>query len=96
MDDIDEQAQRDVHEALRGFLDDGEIAIAWTLTIDVAGQDDTRYLQYRAGGGIDGTDRPMVWGELGMLRASVRRAEHQLDACSDWLEDDEDLGSTAD
>jgi hypothetical protein len=30
-----EDAQRAVHEALKGYLDEGEIAIGWTLTIRV-------------------------------------------------------------
>jgi hypothetical protein len=73
-----EDAQRAVHEAVGLMLDDGEIAVHWTLTIDVAGPNDTRYLAHRAGGGIDGTDHPMVWTALGMLRASVQVAEGQL------------------
>lgn len=74
----DQEAQAKVHEAIGGLLDEGEIAIAWTLTIDVAGPDETRYLAHRAGGGFDGNDRPMMWTALGMLRASVGVAERQL------------------
>lgn len=70
--------KRAVHDAIQAWLDDGEIAIAWTLTIDVAGPDDMRYLAHRAGGGHDGTDNPMAWTALGMLRASVGVAERQL------------------
>lgn len=71
-------AQKAVHEALAGYLDDGEIAIGWCLTIDVAGPDDVRYLAHRAGGGHDGTANPMAWTALGMLRASAELAEDQL------------------
>lgn len=67
-----------VHRAIDSLLDDGEIAISWVLTIDIAGPDDTRYLAHRAGGGHDGTEGPMAWTALGMLRASVILAEDQL------------------
>lgn len=80
-----------VHEALGGYLDEGEIAISWCLTIDVAGADGKRYLAHRAGGGADGTEGPMVWAALGMLQASVQVAEDQLRDCtSDDDDDDED------
>jgi len=76
-----EDAQRKVHEAIGGMLDDDEFVMAWTLTIDVAGPGDARYLAHRAGGGADGTDSPMMWAALGMLRASVGVAEDQLRDC---------------
>ena len=79
-----------VHDALRAMLDEDELAISWVLTIDVAGPDGTRYLAHRAGGGADGTDKPMVWTALGMLEASVELAREQLlDATVD-SDDDED------
>jgi hypothetical protein len=74
----DEEARRRVHEAIGGLLNEGEIAVSWVLTIDVAGPDSTRYLAHRAGGGADGDDLPMAWTALGMLRASVGVAEQQL------------------
>lgn len=74
----DDDARREAHEAIGGLLEDGEIAVAWTLTIDVAGPDERRYLAHCAGGGHDGTDQPMMWAALGMLRASVQVAEEQL------------------
>jgi hypothetical protein len=67
-----------LHQAIQDYLDDGEIAIHWTLTVDVAGPDNSRYLAHRAGGGADGHDFPMAWTALGMLRASVGVAEAQL------------------
>lgn len=83
-----EQAQRDVHAALAKYLDDGEIAVAWTLTIDIAGPNQSRYLAHRAGGGHDGSDFPMAWTALGMLRSSMQQAEDQLrDATSDFDDD---------
>jgi hypothetical protein len=85
-----DEARRHVHEAISGLLDEGEIAIAWTLTIDVAGPDDTRYLAHRAGGGFDGADGPMAWTALGMLRASVRLAEDQLAAMTEDADDEEE------
>lgn len=83
-------AHRAVHEALGGLLDEGEMVVAWTVTIDVVGPDDTRYLAHRAGGGVDGDDGPMVWSALGMLRASVQVAEDQLRDCASGADDDED------
>jgi hypothetical protein len=86
-----DDAARAVHEAIGGYLDEGEIVVAWTLTIDVAGPDNVRYLAHRAGGGIDGSDGPMVWTALGMLRASLGVAERQLEGCTvDPENDDED------
>lgn len=88
-------SKQEIHQAITHSLDDGEIAIAWTLTIDVAGKDGTRYLAHRAGGGSDGSDMPMVWTALGMLKASLQLTEQQLAAASfdvDEEEDDEWVG----
>jgi hypothetical protein len=71
-------AQLALHEAIQACLGDGEIAVCWTLTIDVAGPDDTRYLAHRAGGGADGHSHPSLWVALGMLLASARTVEDQL------------------
>lgn len=71
-------AARTVHQGLAEYLDEGEIAVCWTLTIEVAGSEGRRYLAHRAGGGIDGTEGPMPWAALGMLRASMQEAERQL------------------
>lgn len=87
----DDAAKARVHEAIQGLLDEGEIAVCWTLTIDVAGPDGVRYLAHRAGGGHDGSDDPMVWTALGMLRASVLTAEQQLVAQT-WDVDDDEPG----
>jgi len=84
------EAHAAVHEAIGGLLDDGEIPIAWCLVVDVVGPDDVRYLAHRSGGGIDGSDAPMIWTALGMLRASLGVAEDQLSACSCDPPDDED------
>ena len=78
-----------VHRAIGTMLDENEIAIAWTLTIDVAGPDSTRYLAHRAGGGADGTDPPMVWTALGMLRAGLQVAEDQLRECTGDADSDD-------
>lgn len=51
------------------------------------GPTNRRYLAHRAGGGTDGTDNPMVWTALGMLRASVGVAERQLE---DWTAEPDD------
>jgi hypothetical protein len=72
-----EKAQRAVHEALKEFLDEGEIPICWCLVIDIAGPEDIRYLAHRSGGGADGADSPMTWTALGMIRSSVLWAEQQ-------------------
>lgn len=90
MSDV-EQAQLDVHSALSSYLDEGEICVGWTLTMDVVGPDDTRYLAHRAGGGVDGTDTPTMWTALGMLQASADSAATQLRECTvDCDEEDED------
>jgi hypothetical protein len=83
-------AQKAVHEALQGYLQDGEIAVHWTLTIDVAAQDDVRYLAHRAGGGVDGTDMPTAWAAAGMLQASSDVARRQLEAMTGPVEDEDD------
>lgn len=85
-----QEAQRRIHEAIGSYLDEGEIAVAWILTVDVAGPDDTRYLAHRAGGGIDGTDRPMSWHALGMMKAGVMMAERQVSDATWPLGDDDD------
>lgn len=82
--------QRAVHEAISRWLDDGEIAICWTLTVDVAGQDGERYLAHRAGGGSDGSESPMAWTALGMLESSANLAREQLSATTIDREDDDD------
>lgn len=82
--------QQAVHEALRGYLDEDEIAVAWTLTIDVASPSGGRYLAHRAGGGIDGSEEPNVWSALGMLRASAQVAEDQLRDCTSDADEDPD------
>lgn len=86
---MSEDAKRAVHEALRGFLEDGEIAVCWTLTIDVAGQDGHRYLAHRAGGGVDGTENPQAWTAAGMLQASSDVARRQLEDMTGPPDDDE-------
>lgn len=89
----EEDAKQRVHKAIQGLLDEGEIAICWVVTVDVAGPDEVRYLAHRAGGGVDGDDNPMAWTALGMLQASVGVAKHQLlDMTVD--EDDEDEDET--
>lgn len=85
-----EDAQRKVHEAIKAFLRDGEIAINWVLTIDVAGPDDMRYLAHRSGGGVDGTDNPMAWAALGMHETAADLARMQLDQMIETAEDEDD------
>jgi hypothetical protein len=82
---------KQVHQAIQGMLEDGELAICWVLTIDVAGPDGDRYLAHRGGGGIDGEDAPMSWTALGMLRAAARIAEDQvIESTADTEDDDEE------
>jgi hypothetical protein len=89
---MSEEAQRAVHAALKDYLDEGEIVVAWCLTIDIVGPDDIRYLAHRAGGGVDGTEMPTIWAARGMLEASADVAADQLrDSTTDCEdEDDED------
>jgi hypothetical protein len=86
---MNNEAAKAVHQALTDSLDEGEIAISWVVTIDVAGPKDVRYLAHRAGGGADGTDAPMTWQALGMLEASAQLAGDQVRACT-FDADDED------
>lgn len=72
------EAQRLVHDALEAFLSENEIAVGWTLTIDIAGPDERRYLAHRSGGGHDGTESPTMWTAAGMLQASADVARAQL------------------
>jgi hypothetical protein len=87
---VNHEAAKAVHRALSDSLDEGEIAISWVVTIDVAGPDDVRYLAHRAGGGADGTDAPMSWQALGMLEASANLAADQVRECTISAEDEED------
>lgn len=73
-----DEARALVHDAIGAMLDEGEIAVQWVLTIDVAGPDGTRYLAHRSGGGADGAVSPTQWAALGMLSASVVTCEEQL------------------
>lgn len=86
----DEAAAKAVHRALSESLDEGEIAISWVVTIDVAGPDDVRYLAHRAGGGVDGADAPMTWHALGMLEAGAKLAADQVRECTYFVGDDDD------
>lgn len=86
---VDNDAARaKVHEALGGYLEDGEIAVGWVLTIEVIGADDRNMLLHRAGGGMDGSQHPTAWTALGMLTASGDIARRQiLDTTGDGGED---------
>jgi hypothetical protein len=88
-DEYDE-ARRHVHEAIGAMLDDEEVAMSWVLVIDIAGIDGRRYLAHRAGGGLDGTDSPMAWTALGMLKASARLAEDQVVANTGGVDEEGD------
>lgn len=86
------QEYRTLHDAVGGLLKDGEIAVAWTLTIDVAGPDRRRYLAHRAGGGNDGGDPPVMWTAWGMLMASANDAANQLAEHTGNVNGDEESG----
>ncbi len=85
-----DEAQQRLHEAIGDILREGELAVSWTLTIDVASPDGTRYLAHRADGGHDGQDGPMIWAAIGMLRASLQVAEDQLRDCTEDVDDEPD------
>lgn len=84
------EAVQQVHEAIGQMLEDDEFVMAWTLTVDVAGDDDIRYLAHRAGGGPDGLDAPTAWQAMGMLRASMQLAEDQIREYTEDPEQDDD------
>lgn len=75
-----EAAQRAVHKALLGYLDDDEIAIDWVLTVHVQNGAGVSGLLHRAGGGMDGGNGPSAWAALGMLQASSDVARDQMKA----------------
>lgn len=77
--------QEDVHEALRGYLDEGELITGWVVVAEVADVNGVRLI-HRQGGGDGGTTPPSVWGAMGMLRAGEVVAEKQL---GDWTSDPE-------
>ncbi len=77
----------EVHRALQGFVDEGELVVAWHVTVEVLAPDDARYLAHRAGGGMDGTDPPTIWNVVGMLDSSLNTARQQL-RTDDVEEDD--------
>ena len=70
-------AREDVQEALKGFLDEGEIITGWVVVAEIADSSGTRLI-HRAGGGAEGNEPPMVWTALGMLRSGEVMAEKQL------------------
>lgn len=74
---MSDEAKRAVHEAAKQFVDEGEIVTSWTMVAEVA-RPDGNHLIYRSGGGFDGTDSPMHWAVIGMLRSSAVVAEQEL------------------
>lgn len=75
---ISPDALASAHHAISGLLHDGETAVAWTLTIDVAGADGQRYLAHRSGRGPDGVEPLPPWAVSGMAQATASHAESQL------------------
>lgn len=71
------EAQCKVHEAVKGYLKEGEITVSWVLVAEIA-RPDGNHLIHRAGGGFDGTDSPMTWAAIGMLRSASAVAEAEL------------------
>jgi hypothetical protein len=78
------EAARGVHDALNGYLDEGEIVLSWVLVMDVAGGEHQRYLSHRSGGGHDGTDQPMP------SACQTKLAEMQLRHMTCELDDDDE------
>lgn len=85
---MSDEAARKVHEALGAYLDEGELAVGWTLTIEVLGPDNNRFLAHRAGGGLDGDDPPTIWTAVGMLKAAMTDAEEQLETYDPSADED--------
>lgn len=88
-------AARGVHAALAGYLREGELVVAWHVTIEVVAQDGVRYLAHRAGGGMDGSVRPTVWAVSGMLESAQVDVGDQLRRMTAEV-DGEEPGSDAD
>lgn len=90
-------AREQVHRALTGFLADGDLLINWTVTMEVEGQR-VRYIEHRAGGGIDGTDAPYIWTIIGLLEAALASAHDQLAdlRTAEWADNEPDDDEDAD
>lgn len=84
-----EDTTAQVNDAVAGYLDDGEIAVCWILTMEVVGPDRRRYLAHRAGGGHDGSETPTVWAALGMAESFTDDARRQLRTFSADGDDEE-------
>jgi hypothetical protein len=87
-------SETEIQQAIQDSLDDGELVINWVLTVDIAGPDDMRYLAHRSGGGVDGTDHPMIWTALGMINAAKLVAESQAISAT-YGEDEEEEEETS-
>lgn len=74
-----DDADRAVHSALSGYLDEGEMLVCWVVSCEVVGPNGVHYLAHRAGAGYDGTEDPTVWNAVGMLEAAREDAMGQLD-----------------
>lgn len=85
-----DDAHQRLHAAIEDWLGEGEIAIHWVLTIDVAGPEGLRYLAHRSGGGHDGSQQPMCWTAIGMLEASADVAREQLRETTVDSDEDDD------
>jgi hypothetical protein len=75
---MSDEARRAIHTAISEHLDEGEICVGWCIVLDVVAPDEVRYLQHRAGGGVDGSEPPTVWAARGMLQTSADVAADQL------------------
>ncbi len=82
-----------VNEAIKTLFRPDELVVCWVLVSDVVRADGTRFVAHRAGGGHDGTERPMTWTALGMLSAAEAVAKSQILGST---EDAEDEGSPPD
>lgn len=77
-----------VQRALQELCEEDELVLSWLVVMEVAGQGDVRYLEHISGGGIEGTDPPVVWQIVGMLEAALQGARDQLYDCTADVDDD--------
>ncbi len=65
----------EIHNAIAGDLDDGELLVQWVYVADVIGPDGDRHIVTAGGSGADG---PTTWAALGLLNAAAAITNDQI------------------
>lgn len=75
---MSDSAQKTVQDALGAYLAEGEIVVAWTVTLEVMSPKHGRFLAHRVGGGMDGADSPTDWALYGMRGAAYEISKERM------------------